>query len=76
MAEKGTRPQVGRRVEVRVGEPFRPADLVPPGTDRRAAKALTTLAIMRRIASLLPPAQRGAYADDEYGTVRPPVPTA
>jgi hypothetical protein len=48
-------------VTVRVGRPFRPADELPPGTDRRTAKALTTTLIMDRIAALLPPAQRGVY---------------
>ena len=46
---------------VRVGRPFRPAELLPPGTDRRTAKGLVTTMIMERIAALLPPAQRGAY---------------
>ena len=74
---KGTHPNVGKRVEVRVGQPFRPADLIPAGTDRRAAKGLTTLAIMRRIAALLPPSQRGAYAGDVERVPSPPaVPTA
>ena len=46
---------------VRVGHPFRPAELLPPGTDRRTAKGLVTTMIMDRIAALLPPAQRGVY---------------
>ena len=46
---------------VRVGSPFLPAELLPPGTDRRAAKPLVTNLIMERIAALLPPSQRGAY---------------
>jgi 1-acyl-sn-glycerol-3-phosphate acyltransferase len=59
---KGGRPSLGHRIDVRVGEGFRPADVVPEGTDRRTAKALTTTAVMTRIAALLPPAQRGVYA--------------
>jgi 1-acyl-sn-glycerol-3-phosphate acyltransferase len=54
-------PHPGGRVTVRVGRPFRPADELAPGTDRRAAKGLTTTLIMERIAALLPPSQRGAY---------------
>jgi cytidylate kinase len=54
-------------VTLRIGEPFRVADIIPPGADRRAAKALATTAIMGRIAELLEPRQRGAYA----GAVRP-----
>ncbi len=52
-----------RTITVRVGEPFRVADLVPEGTDRRAAKTIATTAIMGRIAALLDPRQRGFYAD-------------
>jgi 1-acyl-sn-glycerol-3-phosphate acyltransferase len=51
-----------RTVEVRIGEAFSIADVVPPDTDRRAAKALATTAIMTRIARLLDPRHRGVYA--------------
>jgi cytidylate kinase len=51
-----------RRILVRIGEPFRVADIVAAGTDRRAAKTAATTAIMGRIAELLEPRQRGAYA--------------
>ena len=54
-------PHPGGRVTVRVGRPFRPADEIPPGTDRRTAKGLATTLIMERIAALLPPSQRGVY---------------
>jgi 1-acyl-sn-glycerol-3-phosphate acyltransferase len=54
-------PHPGGRVTVRVGRPFRVADVLPPGTDRRTAKGLATDVIMRRIAELLPPQQRGVY---------------
>ena len=54
---------------VRVGEPFRPAELLPDGTDRRTAKGLVTTMIMERIAALLPPSQRGVY-----GPKMPPAP--
>jgi 1-acyl-sn-glycerol-3-phosphate acyltransferase len=59
---KGQRlPHPGGHVVVRVGRPFRPADELPPGTDRKTAKALTTQLIMERIAALLPVSQRGVY---------------
>jgi 1-acyl-sn-glycerol-3-phosphate acyltransferase len=59
---KGQRfPHPGGRVTIRVGAPFRPADELPPGTDRRTAKGLVTTMVMERIAALLPPAQRGIY---------------
>ena len=52
-----------RTVTVHVGTPFRLADVVPAGADRKAAKAIATTAIMGRIAALLEPRQRGVYAD-------------
>ncbi len=58
-----------RRITVRFGEPFKAADMVPPTTDRRAAKTAATTAIMGRIAELLEPRQRGVYA----GAVRKPA---
>ena len=59
---KGQRfPHPGGHVVVRVGRPFRPADELPPGTDRRAAKRLVTAMVMDRIAALLPVRQRGIY---------------
>jgi 1-acyl-sn-glycerol-3-phosphate acyltransferase len=56
-------PHPGGRVTIRVGRPFRVQEHLPPDTDRRAAKGLATEIIMHRIAELLPPAQRGRYAD-------------
>lgn len=50
-------------VTMRVGEPFRLSDVVPPDADRRTAKNLATRAIMGRIAELLDPRHRGVYAD-------------
>jgi 1-acyl-sn-glycerol-3-phosphate acyltransferase len=52
-----------RTITIRIGEPFRIADVLPPDTDRKDAKALATLAIMTRIAALLDPRHRGVYAD-------------
>jgi 1-acyl-sn-glycerol-3-phosphate acyltransferase len=54
-------PHPGGRVTVRVGSPFRLADVLPPGIDRRTAKGLATDLIMRRIGALLPARQRGRY---------------
>lgn len=51
-----------RTIRVRVGEPFRVGDHVPPDADRRVAKGLATAAIMARIAALLDPRHRGRYA--------------
>jgi 1-acyl-sn-glycerol-3-phosphate acyltransferase len=56
-------PHPGGHVVVHVGAPFRLADELPPGTDRRSAKGLATDLIMRRIAALLAPSQRGRYGD-------------
>jgi hypothetical protein len=58
---------------MRIGEPFRIADVVPEGTDRKAAKALATTAIMARIAALLDPRHRGVYAA-AIQSDRPPEP--
>ncbi len=72
-------PHPGGHVTVRVGRPFRPAELLPPGTDRRTAKGLVTTMMMERIAALLPPSQRGVYARvapaAEPDTIRSPAPT-
>lgn len=64
-------PHPGGRVTVRVGRPFRLADELPPGTDRRTAKGLATGIIMRRIAELLPPRQRGVYGATPPATEPP-----
>jgi 1-acyl-sn-glycerol-3-phosphate acyltransferase len=55
-------PRPGGHVTIRIGTAFRPTDLLPPSMDRRTAKGLVTTMIMDRIAALLPPSQRGAYA--------------
>jgi 1-acyl-sn-glycerol-3-phosphate acyltransferase len=54
-------PHPGGRVTVRVGSPFRLADVMPSDVDRRATKSIATDIIMRRIAALLPERQRGRY---------------
>lgn len=61
---KGGRPRIGQRIRMRIGEPFRPDDVLPAGTDRRSAKGIVTGALMRRIAGLLPASQRGMYDGD------------
>ncbi len=61
--QKLPRPRPGTRVTVRLGLPFRLADELPEGLSRKEAKAAATELIMRRIAALLPPRQRGAYGD-------------
>jgi 1-acyl-sn-glycerol-3-phosphate acyltransferase len=58
-------PHPGGHATMRVGEPFKIADLLPPGTDRKSAKSLATTLIMRRIAALLDPRHRGPYAADD-----------
>ena len=57
-------PLPGKHATMRIGEPFRAADLLPPELDRKAAKGLATTLIMRRIAALLDPRHRGTYGDD------------
>jgi 1-acyl-sn-glycerol-3-phosphate acyltransferase len=55
-------PHPGRgRVVLRVGEPFS-IGVSGTGAERRAAQVAATTEIMGRIAALLPPDQRGAYA--------------
>lgn len=78
-------PRFGSRVTVRVGAPFKVADLVAPRDagaagdpgdtsrhHRRVAKDVATTAIMRRIAELLPERQRGVYGTGE-GPANDPV---
>ena len=59
---KGGLPRPGGHVAMTVGTAFRLADILPAGVDRKTAKGLATTAIMTRIATLLPPRHRGAYA--------------
>jgi 1-acyl-sn-glycerol-3-phosphate acyltransferase len=67
-------PRPGGRVAVRVGSPFRLADVLPPDVDKQAAKGHATSIIMRRIAELLPESQRGVYASTEVQAIRLPRP--
>jgi 1-acyl-sn-glycerol-3-phosphate acyltransferase len=56
-----TLPRLGGHATMRIGRPFRPADELPEGLDRKSAKAAATDLIMRRIAAELPARQRGPY---------------
>lgn len=67
-------PHPGGHITIRIGTPFRLSEVLPPDTDRRAAKGLATTHIMRRIAALLPPGQRGPYGDAAVHAIRPPAP--
>jgi 1-acyl-sn-glycerol-3-phosphate acyltransferase len=58
-------PRPGRHATMRIGHPFRLADELPEGLDRKRAKAAATDLIMRRIAALLDPRHRGPYGDAE-----------
>ncbi len=62
--QKLPHPLPRRTITVRIGEPFQVADLIPPGTERRAAKTVATNEIMHRIAALLDERHRGVYADE------------
>jgi pantoate ligase/cytidylate kinase len=59
-------PKFGKHVIVRYGAPFRVADdpAVSGAPNRRKATEAATRLIMTRIAELLPPRQRGIYAND------------
>jgi 1-acyl-sn-glycerol-3-phosphate acyltransferase len=58
---KGKLPRPGRRMSVRVGETFTLS--MPKGADRHEALRAATAELMRHIAEMLPPEQRGVYAD-------------
>jgi cytidylate kinase len=58
-------PRPGRRMEVRVGEPF--TLTMPAGADRHESLRLATTELMRHLAELLPPEQRGVYAEAVQG---------
>jgi 1-acyl-sn-glycerol-3-phosphate acyltransferase len=58
-------PKPGGHATMRVGPPFRLADELPVGLDRKRAKTAATDLIMRRIAAELPERHRGAYGESE-----------
>ena len=57
-------PRPGGHATMRIGRPFRLADELPDGLDRKRAKTLATDLIMRRIAAELPERHRGPYGDE------------
>jgi 1-acyl-sn-glycerol-3-phosphate acyltransferase len=61
-------PRPGGHATMRIGRPFRLADELPAGLNRKAAKAAATDLIMRRIAELIDARHRGAYGDDTPDT--------
>jgi 1-acyl-sn-glycerol-3-phosphate acyltransferase len=61
-------PRPGGHATMRIGRPFRLADELPAGLDRKSAKTAATDLIMRRIAALLDPRHRGVYGDDTPDT--------
>jgi cytidylate kinase len=71
-------PRIGGRIIVRVGQPFvLPREARSSGPERRRAKGAATREMMGRLAALLPPRQRGVYADavpDPALTTAQPLP--
>jgi 1-acyl-sn-glycerol-3-phosphate acyltransferase len=61
-------PHPGRRMTVRVGDTFTLA--LPKGGDRRESMRAATAEMMRHVAELLPPEQRGVYAGTVEGRER------
>jgi 1-acyl-sn-glycerol-3-phosphate acyltransferase len=59
------------RVVVRIGEPYVPQ--IPAGVSRKAALKMVTEDLMLRIARMLPPEDRGAYAMLTDGSEREPA---
>lgn len=64
---KGRFLRPGGRIVLRVGEPFRLAEVLPADLDRRTAKRLATEVVMTRIAALVDPRHRGGYGDRPGG---------
>jgi 1-acyl-sn-glycerol-3-phosphate acyltransferase len=56
-------PRPGGHATMRIGEPFRVADELPAGLDRKSQKSAATDLIMRRIAVLLDDRHRGPYRE-------------
>ena len=54
-------PRPGRRMTMRVGEPF--TLTMPKGADRHESLRLATVEMMKHVADLLPPEQRGVYGE-------------
>ncbi len=56
-------PRPGRRMTVRIGKPF--TLTLPKSADRRESLRQATAELMSHVAELLPPDQRGVYADPD-----------
>ncbi len=70
---RGKAPHPGGSVTLRVGEAFTLADVLGDAkTDRKAAKARATDAIMDQIAALLPARHKGAYGPADAVPTPPP----
>jgi len=68
---RGSRPHLGGRVVLRVGDAFALDEVLGEGAlDRRRAKQMATDAIMERIAALLPARHRGVYVGRPPGGIR------
>jgi 1-acyl-sn-glycerol-3-phosphate acyltransferase len=61
-------PRPLRRVEIHVGDTFTLS--MPENVDRRESLRLATVELMRHIAEMLPPEQRGVYAGTVEGETR------
>jgi 1-acyl-sn-glycerol-3-phosphate acyltransferase len=63
--------RIGGQITLRAGDPFTLEEALGAAAlrNRKAAKALATREIMRRIAALLPEEQRGAYAGNRKNDV-------
>jgi 1-acyl-sn-glycerol-3-phosphate acyltransferase len=61
-------PRPGRRMTIRVGDPF--TLTMPKGSDRHESLRLATVEMMKHVAELLPPDQRGVYGET-VGDVAP-----
>jgi 1-acyl-sn-glycerol-3-phosphate acyltransferase len=54
-------PRPGARITIRVGDPF--TLTMPKGGDRHESLRLATVEMMKHVAELLPPEQRGVYGE-------------
>jgi len=62
------------RVEVRIGEPYMPQ--VPAGVAHKVALKIVTEDLMRRVAVMIPPEERGGYAAALFEPSESPLPTS
>lgn len=62
-------PRIGRRMVVRVGETFTLS--APRDVDRRESMRRATSEMMRHVAEMLPPDQRGVYSETVTSVVEP-----